>query len=306
MALPRTVPCMRYPQEAIVCACLGLLILFLVPARATSLETDFENGFAPWVPFYSGTWELQNQSGNHVAALVVAGADRPPVRRPRAYLFLPEHSWKDYTFTVKAKTLEAASLSFRDVVLIFGYVDDTHYYYAHVSSRADATHSIIMKMTGSQRATIHTQSNPTPALNGSWQTIRVEHIATGQIRVFVDNMRTPKLSAHDTSYPVGAVAFGCFDDRALFDDVSVSGTDLPLPAEGPVLTRTGPQQLTLSFQTRRGFTYQLLSGTSPHLLAGPGPSITGHGGMEQRTIATPEAPRRFFQVVTRHPLLAEP
>lgn len=280
--------------------------LAAMPLRAEVLQTDFEAGFGPWVPLFSGTWEIQQEGANHLAALTVAGADRPPVRRPRAYLFLAGHSWTDCVFTVHAKTLEAAATATRDVVLIFGYADDTHYYYAHISSKADTVHSVIMKVAGSQRATIHLETNPSPALNGNWQTIRVEHAAAGTIRVFVDNLVTPRLTANDTTYPAGAVAFGCFDDRALFDDVVVSGTDIPATAPTVTLERNGHDELTLSYPTRKGLTYQLFSGSELPVLTPATPPTAGLGGVEAHAVILAEAPRRFFHVVTSFPLLAQP
>jgi hypothetical protein len=280
--------------------------LAVMPLHAESLETNFEAGFGPWVPLFSGTWEIQNQSGNHVAALTAPGANRPPVRRPQAYLFLNGHSWTDCVFTIHAKTLEPAATTTRDVVLIFGYADDTHYYYAHVSSKADAIHSVIMKVAGSQRATIHLEANPSPALNGNWQTIRVEHAAAGTIRVFVDNLVTPRLTANDTTYPAGALAFGCFDDRALFDDVAVSGTDIPATAPAVTLERHGDDELTLSYPTRKGLTYQLFSGSNLSALVPATSPTVGLGGVEVHQVILAEAPRRFFQIATTHPLLALP
>ncbi|MEK7950755.1 hypothetical protein [Luteolibacter soli] len=280
--------------------------LAIMPLHAEVLETNFESGFGPWTPLFSGTWEIQNQSGNHVAALTVAGVNRPPVRRPQAYLFLNGYSWTDCTFTVHAKTLEPAATTTRDVVLIFGYADDTHYYYAHTSSKADAIHTVIMKVAGTQRATIHLEANPTPALNGNWQTIRVEHAATGTIRVFVDNMVTPRLTANDTTYPAGALAFGSFDDRALFDDVSISGTDIPVTAPKVSLEKHGNNELTLSYPTQKGLSYQLLSGSNLSSLTPLTTATAGSGSMETRPVILAEAPYRFFQVLTTHPLLAQP
>lgn len=283
-----------------------MLALALMPLHADVLQTDFESGFGPWVPLFTGTWGIQQEGSNHVAALTVAGPDRPPVRRPQSYLFLAGHSWTDCVFTLKAKTLEPAATTARDVVLIFGYADDTHYYYAHISSKADSVHSVIMKVAGSQRATIHTQSNPTPALNGNWQVIRVEHAAAGTIRVFVDNMTTPRLTANDTTYPAGALAFGCFDDRALFDDVVVSGTEIPATAPTIKLEKNGEEELLLSYPTRKGLTYQLFSGSGLPAVTPVTQPTAGLGGVESQHVILAEAPHRFFQVTTSHPLLAQP
>ncbi|MCW1925393.1 hypothetical protein OKA05_22725 [Luteolibacter arcticus] len=296
------------PRRSRVCAACGVAFLMGGAALgAETVSTDFEGGWGPWIPFYSGTWQIQEQSGNHIAALTVAGADRPPVRRPRSYLFLAGHSWSDCVFTVRAKTVEPNTTTARDVVLIFGYADDTHYYYAHISSRADAVHSVIMKVAGTQRATIHVQANPTPALNGSWQTIRVEHAAAGTIRVFVDNLVTPRLTANDTTYPAGALAFGSFDDRAQFDDVVITGTAIPADAPSSLtLERNGAHELTLSYPTRKGLTYQLFSGSELPVVTPASPPTAGLGGVETHAVILGEAPRRFFQVTTTHPLLAQP
>jgi len=281
-------------------------VLAATPLRAEVLQTDFEAGFGPWVPLFSGTWEIQQQGSNHIAALTVAGADRPPVRRPRAYLFLAGHSWTDCVLTVRAKTVEPVATTPRDVVLIFGYADDTHYYYAHISSKADAVHSVIMKVAGTQRATIHLEANPSPALDGNWQTIRVEHAAAGTIRVFVDNLVTPRLTANDTTYPAGALAFGSFDDRAQFDDVVISGTDIPATAPTAKLEKNGEHELILSYPTRKGLTYQLFSGSGLPTLTPVTPPTPGLGGVETHHVILAEAPRRFFQVTVSHPLLAQP
>ena len=286
--------------------CLLTIGLAAAPLHAETLETSFESGFGPWVPLFSGTWEIQQQGSNQVAALTVPGVTRPPVRRPQAYLFLSGHSWTDCVFTVHAKTLEPAATTTRDVTLIFGYTDDTHYYYAHVSSKADSIHSVIMKVAGNQRATIHLEANPSPALNGNWQTIRVEHASSGTIRVFVDNMTTPRLTANDTTYPAGAVAFGSFDDRALFDDVSISGTDIPATAP-PITLGRHDGEITLSYPTRKGLTYQLFFTDNLSTAFTPATSpAAGLGGVETYHVILADAPRRFFRITTTHPLLAQP
>ena len=134
----------------------------------------------------------------------------------------------------------------------------------------------------------------------------MEHAAAGTIRVFVDNMTTPRLTAHDTTYPAGALAFGCFDDRALFDDVTVSGTGIPATAPAVALERSGEHELILSYPTRKGLTYQLFSGNDLPLSTPATPPTAGLGGVETRHVILAEAPRRFFQVAASHPQLAQP
>ena len=125
---------------------------------------------------------------------------------------------------MQARTLEPARTINRDIVVIFGYVDETHFYYAHISSNADDRfHNILMKVDGTERQTIHKENLPEARLSDEEHTIRVRHSRSGEIAVFVDDMKEPLMTAKDPSYPVGLVGFGAFDDRAEFSHVLVKG-----------------------------------------------------------------------------------
>lgn len=191
---------------------------------ATELHSDFSDGFGPWVQGGTGTWELQQVEGLAVAALTERGRNRPPVRRPGAFRLVPHHDWSNVQLSVRARTMEPDSRINRDIVLVFGYVDDTHYYYAHLSSNSDGgVHNVLMKVMGDTRETIHRESLPEARLTDDWHDLRAEHDTTGSIRVYVDDMETPLMTAQDDTYTSGAVGFGTFDDRALFDTVVVKG-----------------------------------------------------------------------------------
>lgn len=201
-----------------------LLIGVCSVSTATEFRTDFSDGLGPWQKSPSGNWEIITDGDNKVAGLTEAGVQPGGVRRPTGFLLLPQFNWTNYALNLRTKTLEPASTVQRDVVLIFGYVDSTHFYYTHISSDSDDKfHNIIMKVDGSNRSTIDQQQLPEARLTDDWHDLRVEHDANGLIRVFVDDMNTPLMTAEDSSYPAGSVGFGCFDDRALFDDVQITG-----------------------------------------------------------------------------------
>lgn len=204
---------------------LSLLIIALSPiTNASEFRADFSDGLGPWKKSPSGTWAVVEDGGNKVAGLTTAGVQPGGVRRPTGTLLLPQFNWTNYSFGLRAKTLEPATTVQRDVVLVFGYVDATHFYYVHVSSDSDDKfHNIIMRVDGDTRQTIDQQDQPEARLTNNWHNIKVEHDASGSIRIFVDDMTDPLMTAQDTTYPAGAVGFGCFDDRALFDDVVISG-----------------------------------------------------------------------------------
>ncbi len=155
-----------------------------------------------------------------------AGKPKGPVRRPVTYALLPDR-WRDAELTVEARSLEPDSKVGKDIVLLFGYQDAEHFYYAHVSNDSDGrTHSIIMRVEASGRTPIHLEEAPEPALGSGWQTLRVSHGANGEIVVRVDEREEPVLTANDTSYPAGRMGFGSFNDTAEFDEARIVGDRL--------------------------------------------------------------------------------
>jgi hypothetical protein len=164
----------------------------------------------------SGEWTTATVQGKQALVLDVPGKQRPPVRRPSEFALV-----KDATavseFTLVATTLMPDDVNNRDVCLIFGYQDDTHFYYAHISSNSDNKfHNIIMRVDGNSRTRINVESNPEARLSKDWKTIKIRHMEDGTIQVFVDDMESPNMTAKDTTYPVGRIGFGSFDDRAAF------------------------------------------------------------------------------------------
>ena len=168
-----------------------------------------------------GSWKIGTHEGRECLILDKVGEQRPPVRRPSEYALLKDGG-PIGEFTVVSATLEPEATINRDICLIFGYKDDTHYYYVHVSSNSDNKfHNIIMRVDGDSRTRINKETDPEPRLANGWRTIKVRHQTNGTIQVFVDNMSEPLMTAVDTTYPVGRIGFGSFDDRAAFETLSV-------------------------------------------------------------------------------------
>ncbi len=170
---------------------------------------------------HSSHWKAGEVAGRKCLILDKTGEQRPPVRRPGEYALLKsDHPIGG--FTVEALTLEPESKKNRDVCLIFGYQDDTHFYYAHISSNSDNKfHNIIMRVDGDSRTRINLEQDPEARLSNGWKTLRLQHEADGDIQVFVNDLETPLMTAKDTTYPVGKIGFGAFDDRAAFATLSV-------------------------------------------------------------------------------------
>jgi hypothetical protein len=128
-------------------------------------------------------------------------------------------------------TWESVSLRGEDVIVVFGHRSDTEFYYAHLSS--DNTiypHNGIFVVNNADRLRIDDQWNGTdlgapPAITDTdWHDVRLDYDAdTGHVAVYVDGSREPLMTATDTSFAGGRVAFGSFDNYGRVRDVFVAG-----------------------------------------------------------------------------------
>ena len=185
---------------------------------------SFDSGAAAWDLRPRANWAVQEG----LLTLRQPGPQTPPVRRPGAYALLKDRVWREVTLEARVQSLRPASVKGRDVCVLFGYQDETHFYYAHLSNDSNGqTHNVIVKVDGAQRQAITTEKRPEPRLTDGWHVVRVVHHADGRIAVYMDDMQAPLLTAQDSRYAQGAVGLGTFDDPAQFDDVTVSGQVVP-------------------------------------------------------------------------------
>jgi hypothetical protein len=189
-------------------------------AEPNKMSECFQGEWAGWEPLAPGHWEITQTNNRPVLRLVENAAQRPPVRRPGMYILSPDGAVSNVVITSKVLTLRPPEVKRRDVCILFGYQDDTHFYYAHVcSSSDDLVHNVIMRVDGDKRTRINIESLPEPLLKDGWQTVSVQHMESGEIRVSVDGQLN--MTAQDTTYPAGRVGLGSFDDTAMFDDFSI-------------------------------------------------------------------------------------
>jgi len=177
----------------------------------------------------TGKWEPVAESDPEVLRLQKPGRiPKEPVRRPASIRLLPGEAVQEVTLDLEVKTL-APEKKGADVILVFGYQDPTHFYYAHISNDADGkVHSVIMKVEGDKgsRQTIHTETEIVPALKEGWQNVRLVRSADGSTAIYVENMETPHLTTRDGTWPEGRIGFGSFNDPAEFRNLRVT---LPPP-----------------------------------------------------------------------------
>lgn len=220
----------------IVCSAASAALLFGAAASAEEAERepeqveiveDFSDGLARWEPLEADRWRVVEGEGDQPNALELTerGEQRGGVRRPGAYVLLKDHAFASVTLELEVRSLEADARRGRDVCLIFGHRDETHFHYAHLSDDADGkAHNVIMTVAGDKRFTIQQPARPEPRLTGDWTPMRLVVTAAGEVTVYMTDLETPLMTAKLDPATPGRVGLGAFNDRAAFRNLRITGT----------------------------------------------------------------------------------
>ncbi len=198
--------------------------------KAGPVQVKHATDAGSWAPVTPSKWKF---TGGEVV-LAEAGEQRPGPRRPFEYAVLTKGPVLGSTRIEAQVRLDTpVSVSNRDVIVVFGYQDDTHFYYAHLSS--DNTiypHNGIFLVNGADRQRIDQQWNanrshgaPPSITDEAWHGVRVDRCAeTGETAVYVDGSSRPVFTALDTTLGSGRVGFGSFDNTGRLRGLTVRGT----------------------------------------------------------------------------------
>ena len=185
---------------------------------------------ADWAPVTPSKWRFPGRA----VVLAEAGEERPGPRRPYEYAVLKKGpAWKSVRIDAQVRLDTPVDIVNRDVILLFGVNDDTHFSYAHVST--DTTiypHNGIFTVNNADRLREDDQWDakrshgaPPAITDASWHRIRVTHCGgSGETAVYLDGAKQPLITAVDTTFPSGRVGFGSFDNIGRLRDLTVTGT----------------------------------------------------------------------------------
>jgi len=220
-------------QRDIITTLKLLLASFLFVAAGAAAATegrwaaDFENGsLDDWHLTVPSDWRIVESNGNSVLRLDKAGPVGANPRRPvKLALWKPGcASSFDLELRVKRDPIQPTE---SDVLLIFGFQDKLHFYYAHLSSDDGnvAVHNGIFRVNGGDRERI-AGTGAAPALpDESWHRVRLtREVETGEIELFLDNDAEPRFRVADRTHSHGLVGVGSFDNTGEFDDLRLTGT----------------------------------------------------------------------------------
>jgi len=203
--------------------CITILLLFMLLScnRGREFHDDFQNGIkSQWIPRTPEKWELARDGENSYYRLKEPGEQVVGVSRPSEYSLMGDYIYGDFTIKCKIRCDTPVEARYRDVVIIFGYQDDTHFYYVQFSNISDDLHNAIILVNGEYRMRLN-KDIPEPTLkDDAFHDIEVKR-EREKIRVYYDTKLL--MQAEDNTFPSGKLGIGSYDDIASFDDVKVVG-----------------------------------------------------------------------------------
>jgi hypothetical protein len=215
-------------RQAIWAALLGAVALpgavtALVSARPAARTQIFREAFSSgnldaWEFPHPEDWEILSDGPLHYLHMKRSrepGVPRRPLQFALAKLGPVE------SFELLARVRREG----RSMIVVFGYVDTLHFYYAHLSmdrGTNDPVHNGIFIVNGGPRKCI-AGLDAGPALpDTAWHTVRIAgDVSSGRIQVFMDGQKEPSFSVEDHTFACGRIGVGSFDETGDFADIRV-------------------------------------------------------------------------------------
>jgi hypothetical protein len=187
-------------------------------------QDDFSDGADRWEPTDTTAWKVVKKKGGAVYSQHKKRSNyEPPHRSPYNISLVRDIQVTDFEFTARVLSTHE-DYGHRDVCLFFGYQDPAHFYYVHLGKKADDHANQVFIVNGAARIKISTKTTEGTDWDQKWHTVRITRDSqSGAIAVFFDDMKTPVMTAIDTTFRWGRVGVGSFDDTGDWDDIRLKG-----------------------------------------------------------------------------------
>lgn len=219
----------------------ALALFAIAPMRAPAApptlpllySDDFEHGMERWQTFDAKgvepsfkVVELQGRGDKKTHALRALGTSQyePPFRSPPNIALLKDVTVGDFELTAQVQSTNVDAGPHRDMCIVWGYQDPSHFYYVHFGAQSDPNACQIFIVNDAARRPITVKTAKGTPWTKGWHSVKVvRHIGDGTIEVFFDNMDKPFMTAHDVTFTTGRVGLGTFDDNGNWDDFKLYG-----------------------------------------------------------------------------------
>jgi hypothetical protein len=188
---------------------------------------DFESGAASgWQPNNPAHWRVIKQDGSSVYELTAPG-ESGQVRAPTSWSVIAGLDVTSFVFMGRMRCPADPANPHRDICIFFNFRDPTHFHYVHFSATSDESHNIIGLVNGADRVKINSEppgKSTFRLTDTNWHAFKVTGDGvSGRIEAFIDDMKTPVVTAVDKTFAHGLVGVGSFDDTGSFDDIQLRG-----------------------------------------------------------------------------------
>lgn len=186
-------------------------------------EEDFSSGKTDRFEFMDPTaWKIVSDQKPAFLSMTRDSNYKPPVRSPENIAWIKDFAVADLVLDATVRSTQA-EYGHRDICLLFGGQDDSHFYYVHLATKADEHANSIFLVNGEPRVSIASERNQGVHWDEGWHHVRVIRNSTsGEITVYFDDMTQPVMKANDKHFGKGKVGFGSFDDTADFARIVAS------------------------------------------------------------------------------------
>lgn len=192
------------------------LVLTAGCSSGPGLQTQ-EPGFGSFDFTDAGAWRELEGGG---LELFEKANYKPPFRSP-AGLALLRGELGSFELTVEAQST-GRQYGHRDLCLVFGYQDPSHYYYVHLAPAPDEHAHNVFLVDGSARRGLLPVQDGGMEWDAEWHVLRlVRDVEAGTAAVYVDGSALPVLEVQDGTLGRGRTGFGSFDDTGRFRRVRV-------------------------------------------------------------------------------------
>jgi hypothetical protein len=198
-----------------------LIALLAIAASVLGAADGLKIFGREWTVPNGADWKVGAENGVETLSLTQGREPLPGPRRPFQFALTETPDYARLTVEADARPLG------RSVMIVFSYLDEAHFDYAHLSTDTgdkQPVHNGIFHVYGGERVRI---SNPLGrasfAASGRWYRVKLTHNArTGSVEVTVDGQAVPALRATDVSLGAGKVGIGSFDETGEFRNVKIS------------------------------------------------------------------------------------
>jgi hypothetical protein len=198
-----------------------LIALLAIAAGALHAADTLKVFGREWTVPSAADWKVSAENGAETLSLTQGKEPLPGPRRPFQFALTNVADYARLTVEADAKPLG------RSVMIVFAYLDEAHFDYAHLSidtGEKQPVHNGIFHVYGGERVRISNARGPAAfAATGRWYRVKLTHDAkTGSVRATVDGQAVPALVATDVSLGMGKVGIGSFDETGEFKNVKIT------------------------------------------------------------------------------------